>query len=90
MRRIAMHISWSFLDKRKGAIKAISAYDSMDFIVKHTDEEIAAVRVKMEGIGSPNLDGMPHAAKVRREMTGMNSLAEFFDILNRYEALLNA
>ena len=56
-----MHISWSFLDKRKGAIKAISAYDSMDFIVKHTDEEIAAVRVKMEGIGSPNLDGMPHA-----------------------------
>ena len=45
-----MHISWSFLDKRKGAIKAISAYDSMDFIVKHTDEEIAAVRVKMRSL----------------------------------------
>ena len=56
-----MHISWSFLDKRKGAIKAIEAYDSMDFIVKHTDEEIAAVRARMEGIGSPNLDGLPHA-----------------------------
>ena len=53
-----MHISWSFLDKRKGAIKAIAAYDSMDFIVKHTDEEIAAVRVRMEGIGSPNLDAI--------------------------------
>ena len=50
LRGIAMHISWSFLDKRKGAIKAISAYDSMDFIVKHTDEEIAAVRVKVEGM----------------------------------------
>jgi hypothetical protein len=29
----------------------------MDFIVKAHDEEIAAVRVRMEGIGSPNLDG---------------------------------
>ena len=56
-----MHISWTFLDKRKGAIKAIGAYDSMEFILKHTDEEIAAVRVKMEGVGSPNLDGLPHA-----------------------------
>ena len=56
-----MHISWSFLDKRKGAIKAIEAYDSMDFIVKHTDEEIRRVRDRMEGVGSPNLDGLPHA-----------------------------
>ena len=44
----------------------------------------------MRGLAGSYLDGMPHAAKVRREMTGMNSLAEFFDILNRYEALLNA
>lgn len=56
-----MHISWSFLDKRKAAINAIEAFSSMDFIVKHSDEDIAAVRVKMEGVGSPNLDGLPHA-----------------------------
>ena len=38
-----MHISWSFLDKRKAAIKAVEAFDSMNFILKHTDEEISAV-----------------------------------------------
>ena len=56
-----MHISWSFLDKRKAAIKAVEAFNSMNFILKHTDEEISAVRVKMEGAGSPNMDGLPHA-----------------------------
>ena len=56
-----MHISWSFLDKRKGAISAMEAFDSMDFIIKHSDEDIQKVRDKMVGIGSPNLDGMPHA-----------------------------
>ena len=56
-----MHISWNFLDKRKAAIKAIEAYNSMNFIIRHTDEDIAEVRVKMEGVGSPNLDGLPHA-----------------------------
>lgn len=56
-----MHISWNFLDKRKATIKAIEAFNSMNFIIRHTDEDIAAVRVKMEGVGSPNLDGLPHA-----------------------------
>lgn len=56
-----MHISWSFLDKRKATISAIEAFSSMDFIVKHTDEEIQSVRDKMVGVGSPNLDGLPHA-----------------------------
>ena len=56
-----MHISWNFLDKRKAAISAINAYSSMEFIIKHTDDDIAAARVKMEGVGSPNLDGLPHA-----------------------------
>ena len=56
-----MHISWSFLDKRKAVIKAMESYSSMDFIIKHTDEEISGVRTRMEGIGSPNMDGLPHA-----------------------------
>ena len=56
-----MHISWSFLDKRKATINAMEAYDSMDFIVRNSNDEIAAVRAKMEGVGSPNLDGLPHA-----------------------------
>ena len=49
------------MDKRKAAISAIEAFSSMDFIVKHTDEEIQLVRDRMEGVGSPNLDGLPHA-----------------------------
>lgn len=56
-----MHISWSFLDKRKAAINAMEAFDSMDFIVKHSDEEIQRVENRMVGVGSQNLDGMPHA-----------------------------
>jgi len=56
-----MHISWSFLDKRKAAVSAMEAFDSMDFIVKHSDEEIQRVENRMVGVGSQNLDGMPHA-----------------------------
>lgn len=80
-----MHISWSFLDKRKGVIKAIEAYDSMDFIVKHTDEEIAAVRVRMEGIGSPNLDGLPHAHNPQAgEERILNGIEEIDTLKERY------
>ncbi|MBR2793001.1 MAG: tRNA dihydrouridine synthase DusB [Solobacterium sp.] len=43
----------------------------------------------MRGLAGNYLDGMPHAAKVRKEMTEMNSLAEFGDILDRYQTRLN-
>ena len=56
-----MHISWSFLDKRNATIDAIKAFNSMKFILEHTDEDIEKVQVNMEGVGSPNMDGMPHA-----------------------------
>ena len=56
-----MHISWSFLDKRKAAISAVEAYTSMDYIVKNSAEEIERAETKMAGVGSPNMDGMPHA-----------------------------
>lgn len=80
-----MHISWNFLDKRKGAIKAIEAYDSMDFIMKHTDDEIASVRMKMEGLGSPSLDGMPHAHNPRAgEERLLKGIEEIDTIKERY------
>jgi hypothetical protein len=56
-----MHISWSFLDKRRATISAIQAYPSMDFIMKNTDAEIKNTRMKMEGVGAQNMDGLPHA-----------------------------
>ncbi len=56
-----MHISWSFVDKRNATISALEAYSSMTFVIKNTDEEIRRARDKMSGVGSPNMDGMPHA-----------------------------
>ena len=55
-----MHISWSFLDKRRATIEAVEAYNSMNFIINHTGEEIQNVRSRMGGATSPILDGMPH------------------------------
>ena len=53
-----MHISWSFLDKRKAAVSAMEAFDSMDFIIKHSDDEIRKVENRMVGVGAQNLDGI--------------------------------
>ena len=57
----AMHIGWSFLDKRKATINAIEAYKSMEFIIQSTTFDILQTRTEMEGVGSPNLNGMPKA-----------------------------
>ena len=56
-----MSIIWKYLDKRTATIAAIKDYSSMEFIINHTDEAIIAEREKMSGVGSPNMDGMPHA-----------------------------
>ena len=56
-----MSIIWKYLDKRSATIAAIKDYSSMEFIINHTDEQILAEQVKMEGIRSPGWDGMPHA-----------------------------
>ena len=73
-----MHISWSFLDKRKGTIEAIKAYESMSFIIRNTDDEIREVRERMAGVGSPNMDGMPHAhdpqAGEKRILSGIEEI----------------
>lgn len=80
-----MHISWSFLDKRKAAINAMEAYDSMDFIIHHSDEEIQRVRDKMVGVGSPNMDGMPHAHNPQAaEERMLKGIEEIDTIKERY------
>jgi DNA-directed RNA polymerase specialized sigma subunit len=80
-----MHISWSFLDKRKAAINAMEAYDSMDFIIRHSDEEIQRVRDKMVGVGSPNMDGMPHAHNPQAaEERMLKGIEEIDTIKERY------
>lgn len=56
-----MSIIWKYLDKRSATVAAIKDYDSMAFIISHTDEKIREEHWKMAGIGSPRFDGMPHA-----------------------------
>lgn len=80
-----MHISWSFLDKRKATIEAVEAYNNMEFIIRHSEEDIQAVRVKMEGVGSPNLDGMPHSHNPNAaEDRILNCIEEIDTIKERY------
>ena len=54
-----MNIVWNYLDKRSAAIGALKDYNGMQFILEHTDEDIAAVRDRMIGLGSPVLSDMP-------------------------------
>ena len=56
-----MSIMWKYLDKRSATIAAIKDRGSMQFIIDHTEDEITAERERMIGVGSPNMDGMPHA-----------------------------
>lgn len=80
-----MHISWSFLDKRKAAISAIQAYPSMDFIIRNTDEDILKVRTTMEGVGSPSMDGLPHAHNpLTAEDRMITSIEEIDTLKERY------
>ena len=56
-----MSIMWKYLDKRSATIAALKDYESMQFIIKHTGDEIRSQQDKMVGMASPNWDGMPHA-----------------------------
>lgn len=80
-----MHIGWTFLDKQKATTKVLEVYSSMDFIIKNTDDDIARVRRKMEGVGAQNLDGMPHSHNPKAmEDRMVNGIDEIDTIKERY------
>jgi hypothetical protein len=54
-----MNIIWHYLDKRSAVVDALKDYDSMQYIIDHTDEEIATVHDDLSSIGSPALSDMP-------------------------------
>lgn len=56
-----MSIAWKYLDKRSGTVQAIKDYSSMKFIIENTSRDIAGVYDGLSGVGSSNMDGMPHA-----------------------------
>ena len=77
-----MHISWSFLDKRKATIGAIQAFNSMEFIINNTPDEIQNVRSQMGGATTPKLDGLPSTHDPRNRE---NSLLKAIDQINVLE-----
>ena len=80
-----MSIIWKYLDKRSATAAAIKDYSSMEFIINHTDEEITEKRLKAEGVGSPNWDGMPHAHNPQAgEDRILNMIAEIDVLKERY------
>ena len=84
-----MHISWSFLDKRNATKEAVSAYNSMKFIVNHTGEEIKEVRQRMGGATSPTLDGLPHNHNPQNRENSLLAGIDEIDILKeRYRQAL--
>ena len=76
-----MSVMWKYLDKRSATIAAIKDRASMKFIIDHTDEEITAERDRMTSIGSPNMDGLPHAHNPQANEERILSGIEEIDIL---------
>lgn len=80
-----MSIMYNYLDKRSAAIAAIKDYDNMQFIIRNTDSEIVSEREKMVGVGSPNMDGMPHTHNpVAAEDRIVNGIDEIDILKERY------
>ena len=80
-----MSIMWKYLDKRSATIAALKDYESMQFIIKNTDNEVAAEREKMSAIRSPGYDGMPHAHNPNaQEDRVLNGIQEIDILKERY------
>lgn len=80
-----MNIIWQYLDKRSAAVNALKDYSSMEYIISHTDEEIKNAHDKMNGIRSPQFDGMPrvHNPQAGEERI-LNGIEEIDVLKERY------
>ena len=84
-----MSIIWKYLDKRSAAVDALKDYDSMKFIIGHTDDEIKRAYEKMGGVSSPQLDGMPRSHKPQASEDRIVKGIEEIDVLKeRYRQAL--
>ena len=80
-----MSIMWKYLDKRSAAIAAIKDYDSMQFIIRSTDDEIRKAYDKMSSLGSPKWDGMPRTHNPQaNEDRILNGIEEIDILKERY------
>ena len=76
-----MSIMWKYLDKRSATIAAIKDYDSMQFIIDSTDEEIKNAYDRMGSVGSPRWDGMPRVHNPQANEERLLNIIEEIDIL---------
>lgn len=86
---ITMSIMWKYLDKRKATIDAIKDFDSMQFIINNTSEEIKCVQDGMLGVGSPIMTGMPKARNLQAGEDRIIKALEEIDVLKeRYRGAI--
>lgn len=71
-----MNIVWQYLDKKAAAINALKDYSSMQYIIDHTDEEIAGIQERMNSPRSAKLTGI---TSVHDPKAGENKLAACID-----------
>lgn len=76
-----MSIIWKYLDKRSAVVDALKDYNSMKFIIEHTDDEIRAAYEKMGGVSSPQSDGMPYTRNPHAVEDRMVKGIEEIDVL---------
>lgn len=56
-----MNIVWLYLDKKAATINALKDYDSMAYITRNTDKDVARIHMSMESPAGPVLNGLPSA-----------------------------
>ncbi len=84
-----MNIAWKYLDKRRGAAQAVRDYRIMKRNIENTPDDIKAKYGKMVGVGSPNVDGMPHAHDPKAgEERIVNGIEEIDVMKERYRQAL--
>ena len=80
-----MSIMWKYLDKQAAVIQVLKDFDNMQFIIDNTDDDIRMEESRLVGIGSPNMDGMPHAHNPQAgEERIINSLEKIDTLKERY------
>ena len=84
-----MSVMWKYLDKKNAAIQALEDFGDMQFIIENTPNEIKLAQDRMVGLGSPGMDGLPHAHNPKAGEDRLVEAIEKIDILKeRYRQAL--
>lgn len=75
-----MNIAWIYLDKRNATINALKDYESMNFLLKNAQAEVAAQQDNMTSLGSPVLSDMPKGASNPHAVE--NRVVKTLDMIN--------